>query len=135
MDEMTVSYQRDIEIEETLKQLAEKDPDIKRVLGKIERALKAEFKMRPWRYMFLSGIDPEIVMELKPVKIPLKALREWRFFSFVVGLLVGMTLYSVSDWGLFNLRWMVVVGVAMGVIEIWKREIEYRIKKHGGLKQ
>ncbi len=84
--------------------------------------------------MFLLGMDSEAIMELKPVKIPLRALREWKFFSSIVGLLLGMTLYSVSGWGLFNLRWMLVVGVTMGVIELWKREIEYRIRKHGGLK-
>ena len=125
----------DIEIKETLKRLADEDPEIKKALGKIEEQLKSDFKRRPWRYMSFLEIDPEILEALKPEKVPLKALNKWSFFSVFVGIWTVMALYIVADWTLFTWRLLVVVGAMIAAIEIWKHEIEKDIEERGGLKQ
>jgi len=125
----------DIGIEETLKRLADEDPEIKKALEKIEGVLKDEFKKRPWRYMSFLEIDPEITEALKLEKVPLKALGKWRGFSLYVSAWIGAALWIVADWGLLNWRSWVMVGVTIAAIEIWKHEIEKEIEERGGLKQ
>jgi hypothetical protein len=108
----------DNQIEEALSQLAKEDPEIKNALKKIEGALKIDFKRRPWKYMSLLEIDPELA---KALEEPKGEPKTWWVYIYVF-ILVGITLYYVSgeQWGLLNVRWwlvvlMAVVGVYVGL--------------------
>jgi hypothetical protein len=92
-------------------------------------------KRIPWRYMFLLGIDPETIVKVGFGTDLLKGFIEWKVFSLLVGFSLGLILYGVSGWNFFNLRWVIVVGVTMAVVELWKIAIVLRIEQRGGLKQ
>jgi hypothetical protein len=77
---------------------------------KIWESFMQDFKRRPWKYMSLLDIDPEIKEALKPGK---QLKRGW-VYGYVV-IIVGITLYFVSGekWGLLNWRWWVVILMAV----------------------
>jgi len=129
MNRNDTSYNKmDFEIEGTLKKLEQEDPEIKDALKKISGALMNEFKKRPWRYMNLLEIDPEIQQALNVTEKPSLTKVFVVVCMYVVGL-VGLALFYVSGEKLdiLNWRWWVVVLVAVVAVGlgVWSLRTDF----------
>jgi hypothetical protein len=135
----------DMETEEALKRMAEKDPAVrealiqladedpekrKEVLTKLGEALGEDFRMRPWRHMSALEMDPENVrfLEDSPGIDSIFPYIYSYLFMLSVSLIVGFTVYFVTDLGPSNLKWWIIISSVFVAFQIWKWTLKLKIE-------
>lgn len=125
------SNEEDLEREETLKRIAEEDPEVREAIAKVKKALLEDFRMRPWRHMDLLEMDPEIREFLKTPKVPIYTTIEWHLSYFYTFLIVGFTVNLVTHLGAYDLKWWIIILSTIGAFEIYKLVLKGKIKEMG----